>query len=1119
MSSFAVVRWIPLALALVLAPPNAAADIVYVYDELDRLVGVIDPAGDAVTYTYDAVGNLLSIGRQSSARVSIIDFTPKTGPIGTAVTISGTGFAEAPTDNAVTFDGRSTAVVSSTTTELVAIVPPGATTGPIGIAASAGSATSRTPFAVTPDAGVPTITGFTPTIGPAGTTVTISGTNFDVLANDRVTFNSTIARAPLASATPTQIMTTVPGRVGSGRLVVATPAGQAVSAADFFVPPPPYTPGDIAVAGRMAVGDDRTITIPTANKIGLVVFDGVAGQRVSLGFTTPGPATVSLLNPDGATGASSSNGDDIDTVLGVTGTYTISLDPLGSNTGSFALTLTQPALGSLVIDGPPVAVNLRSGQDGRLTFTGTAGQRVSLAASDIVGLSPDCTTTHANDVTLSILKPDGTVLATRGVGLCGEDLDVELPVTGTYTVTLDVKLWRSGSLALTLSQPVTVGLSADGPTVPVTIRRGQDARMIFEGVVGQWISVAVTDLVGLSTACNPANLNDVILTIFNPEGTVLATKGITACGDSLDVQLTAAGQHAATIDVIYGRAGSLALTLSTAIGGVLTSADPPQSITLRRGQDVRKTFEGTAGQWVSLSVSDIEGLSLDCTGFSINDVRLSVVTPGGSTLATQNLTRCGGDLDVQLPVTGTYLVVVDGIYGRAGRLTLALSTAATGVLTAADPPTVLALRKGQDVRMTFTGTAGQWVDLAVSDIEGLSLDCSGFSVNDVTLTIVRPDGGTLATQSMTKCGGDIDVQLPATGTYTAIVDAAGGRAGTLTLTLSHAITGELRANDPPTALTLRNGQDVRLTFAGTAGQWVDVAVWDIAGLSLDCGGFSATDLTLTILKPDGTLLASQSMSKCGGDLDVQLPVSGTFTALVDAVGGRAGSLKLALSAAIAGELRPNDPPTPLTLRNGQDVRMTFAGTTGQWVDVAVTDIVGLSPDCSGFSAADVTLRILKPDGGTLATQSMSQCGGDIDVQLPTGGTYSVVVDAVGGRSGSLTVTFSQAFQGTLVPNAPPTSIALRNGQDVRMSLAATAGQPLTVAITNIAGLSLDCSGFSAADVKLTILRPDGTTQLTRGTSKCGLTLPTVPTVTGIHTIVIDATAGRGGSLTLAVTSP
>src|SRR5262245_5472022 len=437
MSSFAVVRWISLVLALVLAPTNAAADIVYVYDELGRLVGVIDPAADAVTYTYDAVGNLLSIGRQSSARVSIIEFTPKTGPAGTVVTISGTGFGEAATDNTVTFDGKSASVLTSTTTELVAIVPPEATTGPIGVAAAAGSATSSTPFTVAPAAGTPTITGFTPSIGPAGTAVTISGTNFDVLANDRVTFNSTIARAAVASATPTQITTTVPGRVGSGRLVVATPAGQAVSAADFFVPPPPYTAADIAVAGRMALGDDRTVTIPTANKIGLIVFDGVAGQRVSLGFTTPGVATVSLLNPDGTTGAYSTNGDDIDTVLGVTGTYAIVVDPFGASTGSFALTLTQPALGSLVIDGPPVSVNLRSGQDGRLTFAGTAGQQVSLAASDIVGLSPDCTTTHANDITLSILKPDGAVLATRGIGLCGEDLDVQLPVTGTYTVTLD----------------------------------------------------------------------------------------------------------------------------------------------------------------------------------------------------------------------------------------------------------------------------------------------------------------------------------------------------------------------------------------------------------------------------------------------------------------------------------------------------------------------------------------------------------------------------------------------------------------------------------------------------------------------------------------------------------
>ncbi len=54
-----------------------AADFTYIYDDLGRLIAVVDPTGDTVQYSYDAVGNLLAISRQSSSLISLIDFTPK----------------------------------------------------------------------------------------------------------------------------------------------------------------------------------------------------------------------------------------------------------------------------------------------------------------------------------------------------------------------------------------------------------------------------------------------------------------------------------------------------------------------------------------------------------------------------------------------------------------------------------------------------------------------------------------------------------------------------------------------------------------------------------------------------------------------------------------------------------------------------------------------------------------------------------------------------------------------------------------------------------------------------------------------------------------------------------
>jgi hypothetical protein len=80
---------------------------------------------------------------------------------------------------------------------------------------------------------------------------------------------------------------TVPTATGSGRFTLITPHGTAVSTADFFIPPSPYTAADVQYTGRMSIGgSSHTVTINTATKIGLVVFDGLAGQKVSLVLTS-----------------------------------------------------------------------------------------------------------------------------------------------------------------------------------------------------------------------------------------------------------------------------------------------------------------------------------------------------------------------------------------------------------------------------------------------------------------------------------------------------------------------------------------------------------------------------------------------------------------------------------------------------------------------------------------------------------------------------------------------------------------------------------------------------------------------------------------------------------------
>ncbi len=278
----------------------AQSGITYVYDELGRLIAVSDPSGDTARYSYDAVGNILSISRYSSSTLSLINFNPTSGPVGTSVTIYGTAFSTTPSSNTVTFNGVSATVVSSTTTQIVTTVPSGATTGLISVTTSAGSVSSSTAFTVAAS-DAPTISNFSPTIGAPGTSVTVSGTNFETTgAKNKTKFN--ITNAVVSSATATSISTSVPSISGSGKIAVSTSKGSVLSADDFFVPPPPYTASDVAVTGRMTSGNSQSMTIGSSGKIGMILFEANAGQRAAVKVTSSSitSTNVSILNPNGS---------------------------------------------------------------------------------------------------------------------------------------------------------------------------------------------------------------------------------------------------------------------------------------------------------------------------------------------------------------------------------------------------------------------------------------------------------------------------------------------------------------------------------------------------------------------------------------------------------------------------------------------------------------------------------------------------------------------------------------------------------------------------------------------------------------------------------------------------
>ena len=544
-----------------------AGDVRYLYDDLGRLIAVVDAtAGQTAIYQYDAVGNLLGIVNQPASTVSLLNFTPKSGPVGTVITLVGTGYSATANLNTVTFNGAAATVTSATTTQLVVTVPAGATTGPISVTTPSGSATSSTPFTVTTGGafGAPTITSFTPTIGTPDTAVSITGTNYDPTpSNNALRFN--INAALVTTATPTTLTTTVPAIATSGRISVGTALGTATSSNYFFVPPSPYTSADVQVTGTLTFGSSQPVSITTGGKIGLFVFDGIAEQKVSLlptGSTmTPdgcGLHTLKILSTDGATLSSTDfcTGDIAGpATLPVTGTYTVLVDPYSTSTGNVTLTLYDVVdiLGPITPGGAAVPVALPTpGQVARLTFSGTANQKVSVVPSGST-VGPNSCVNQA----LKLLNPDGTTLSSTD--FCTGDIagPATLPVTGTYTVLVDPIYANTGNVTVTLYTivDITGTLTIGGSAVAVTLTTpGQIANLTFAGTASQLVTVRVTG----------NTINSVVVRLLKPDNSVLTSTSSSAASFNLTQQtLPTTGTYTVQVDPPGVKTGGLNVSVTS----------------------------------------------------------------------------------------------------------------------------------------------------------------------------------------------------------------------------------------------------------------------------------------------------------------------------------------------------------------------------------------------------------------------------------------------------------------------------------------------------------------------------------------------------------------------------
>ncbi|UCF35517.1 MAG: DNRLRE domain-containing protein [Acidobacteriota bacterium] len=225
----------------------------------------------SVTTDQGTVTSLQSF--QVLAATSISSFSPSEGPVGTSVTIYGSGFSGT---TSVSFNGSGAAFSVINSVQIQAVVPANASSGPIRVTAGTGTAYSYTDFTVTQPA--PSITSIAPTSGPVGTQVFIHGQNLQLVS--AVYFGGVSSGFTLVS--PGEISTAVPAGATSGPIGLVGPSGTVYSAQSFTVTIPGGGPQTLTFA---ASADAQVYESYVGSNYGtqgyLRIRDSVGARRVS----------------------------------------------------------------------------------------------------------------------------------------------------------------------------------------------------------------------------------------------------------------------------------------------------------------------------------------------------------------------------------------------------------------------------------------------------------------------------------------------------------------------------------------------------------------------------------------------------------------------------------------------------------------------------------------------------------------------------------------------------------------------------------------------------------------------------------------------------------------------
>jgi hypothetical protein len=597
---------------------------------------------------------------------------------------------------------------------------------------------------------------------------------------------------------------------------------------------------------------------------------------------------------------------------------------------------------------------------------------------------------------------------------------------------------------------------------------GQNLYMSFTATAGQNLELMLSN--PLQTG---GSNNSFGITVTNAAGvnvtstTCYFTPGSTEPGCRLSLWNLAAGTYTVVVTPPTNATISFTAILQPDVVGPALTDNTPTTVSLGTGQVERFTFNANAGDTVALSLS---GITTAPTG---QFVYASVYRPDTGAITTGNdytYNYTNGSSMVlnlpNLPESGTYTVLVytesgNPSYayesGAAANMQLAVYTNNTSVLPAnGTSQSYSTAAGGQNLYMSFTATAGQNLELMLSNV----IAASG---NSVTVNVTNPAGSNVSSAYCyvgSGAGCRLDLWNLAAGVYSVVVSpSTANSAMGFSATLQPDVLGPTLIASTPATIDLAAGQVERLTFNANAG---DTVALNLSGVTtVPTGQY----VYANVYRPDtGAITTSNSYASTytsSGPAVLNLPdlpVSGTYTVLVytensipgDAYFGGAGTTaQLTLVPSTGGAIGTVDSSGSFaSTTTAPNVYLSFNANSGDNLELTLSNVSAPGATTNGFE-----VNVYSPAGLNEATfycyasSPSDSCTQSLWNLVP--GTYSVVVIPIWGGTVSFTAQLQPDVIGaTLAPNTSA-NINLGAGQVERVTFSASAGDTVALQVSGV----------------------------------------------------------------------